>query len=166
MEKKTWWRHTLLILGHMKCIRSGGGYRAVIIRVNNLNCKYLVHNNVLNSIRYGECTTDDAKYVYLPDINKEPGQRSRYGDWLRAGRQRARCSRPGRVKNFLLFMSSRPALGSTQPPIHWVPGAPSSRVKRPGREADRSPPASAEVKKMWFYTSTPPYAFMAQCLIR
>jgi hypothetical protein len=28
-------------------------------------------------------------------------------------------------------------------------------------EADHSPPASAEVKKMWLYTSTPPYAFMA-----
>jgi hypothetical protein len=28
-------------------------------------------------------------------------------------------------------------------------------------EADHSPPASAEVKKMWIYTSTPPYAFMA-----
>jgi hypothetical protein len=33
-------------------------------------------------------------------------------------------------------------------------------VKRPGREADHSPPASAEVKKMWVYTTTPPYAFM------
>jgi hypothetical protein len=30
-----------------------------------------------------------------------------------------------------------------------------------GREADHSPPTSAEVKKMWIYTSTPPYAFMA-----
>jgi hypothetical protein len=28
-------------------------------------------------------------------------------------------------------------------------------VKRPGREADHSPPAGAEVKKMWIYTSTP-----------
>jgi hypothetical protein len=27
-----------------------------------------------------------------------------------------------------------------------------------GREADHSPPASTEVKKMWIYTSTPPYA--------
>jgi hypothetical protein len=35
------------------------------------------------------------------------------------------------------------------------------RVKRLGREADHSPPTSAEVKKMWIYTSTPPYAFMA-----
>jgi hypothetical protein len=34
-------------------------------------------------------------------------------------------------------------------------------VKWPGREADHSPPTSAEVKKMWIYTSTPPYAFMA-----
>jgi hypothetical protein len=34
-------------------------------------------------------------------------------------------------------------------------------VKRPGREADHSPPASVEVKKIWIYTSTPPYAFMA-----
>jgi hypothetical protein len=34
-------------------------------------------------------------------------------------------------------------------------------VMRPGREADHSPPTSAEVKKMWIYTSTPSYAFMA-----
>jgi hypothetical protein len=31
----------------------------------------------------------------------------------------------------------------------------------PGREAYHSPPTRAEVKKMWIYTSTPPYAFMA-----
>jgi hypothetical protein len=51
--------------------------------------------------------------------------------------------------------SSRPALRSTQPPIQWVPGALSPGVKRPGREVDRSPPTSTEVKKMWIYTSTP-----------
>jgi hypothetical protein len=45
-------------------------------------------------------------------------------------------------------------------PIQWVPGALSSGVKRPGREVDHSPPTSAEVKKMWIYTSTPSYAFM------
>jgi hypothetical protein len=43
----------------------------------------------------------------------------------------------------------------------WVPGALSPVVKRPGRESDHSPAASAEVKKMWIYTSTPPYAFIA-----
>jgi hypothetical protein len=36
-----------------------------------------------------------------------------------------------------------------------------SGVKRQGREADHSPPTNAEVKKMWIYTSTPPYVFMA-----
>jgi hypothetical protein len=35
-------------------------------------------------------------------------------------------------------------------------------LKRQGREADHSAPTSAEVKKMWIYTSTPsPYVFMA-----
>jgi hypothetical protein len=40
-----------------------------------------------------------------------------------------------------------------------------SGVKRPGRETDHSPPASSEIKKMWVYTSPPPYTFMAWCLI-
>jgi hypothetical protein len=52
-------------------------------------------------------------------------------------------------------------LGSTQSPIQLVPRAISPGVKRPERQADHSPPASAEVKKMWIYTSTPPYALMA-----
>jgi hypothetical protein len=32
-------------------------------------------------------------------------------------------SSPGGVKDFHFSVSSRPALGSTQPPIIWVPGA-------------------------------------------
>jgi hypothetical protein len=93
---------------------------------------------------------------------KDPRQRSRYSHWLRAGRPRGRSWSPGGVKNFLFFTSFRPALGSTQPPIYpWVPGALPPGLKRPGRETYHSPPASAEVKKMWIYTSTPPYAFMA-----
>jgi hypothetical protein len=44
-------------------------------------------------------------------------------------------------------------------------GALSPGVKRPGREADHSPPANAEDKKTWIYISTPPYAFMAWYLI-
>jgi hypothetical protein len=57
---------------------------------------------------------------------------------------------------FLFTTASRPALGPTQPPIQWVPGALSLWVRRPGREADQSPPPSAEVKNGWSYTSTPP----------
>jgi hypothetical protein len=48
---------------------------------------------------------------------------------------------------FLFATASRPVLGPTQPPIQWVSGALSLGVKRPGREADHSPPSSAEVKE-------------------
>jgi len=34
------------------------------------------------------------------------------------------------------------------------------RVKWPGCEADPSPPSSAEVKRVWSYTSTLPYVSM------
>jgi hypothetical protein len=64
------------------------------------------------------------------------------------------------------IFTSPPALRSTQPPIQWIPGALSPGVKRPRREADHSPPTSTEVKKTWVYTSTPRYAFMAQCLVK
>jgi hypothetical protein len=37
---------------------------------------------------------------------------------------------------------------------------------RPGREADHSPPSSAEVKNAWSYTSTSQYVFMAWCLVK
>jgi hypothetical protein len=61
--------------------------------------------------------------------------------------------------------SSRPALRPSRPPIQWVLGALSPGIKRKGRGTDHSPTASAEVKKMCIYTTTPPYAFTAQCLI-
>jgi hypothetical protein len=48
---------------------------------------------------------------------------------------------------FLFTAASRTALRPTQPPIQWVPGALSMGVKRQGREADHSPPSSAEVKE-------------------
>jgi hypothetical protein len=57
---------------------------------------------------------------------------------------------------FLFTTASRPAQGPTQPSILWVPGVFSLGVKRLGREADHSPPSSAEVKKAWNYTSTSP----------
>jgi hypothetical protein len=55
---------------------------------------------------------------------------------------------------FLFTTVPRPALGPTQPPIQWVPGALSLGVQRPERETDHS--SSAEVKNAWTYTSTPP----------
>jgi hypothetical protein len=70
-------------------------------------------------------------------------KRSQFSDWLRAGRPRGWSLSPGRVKNFLFSTSSRPVLGPTQPPIPRVPGALSPGVKRPGCEADHSPPTNA-----------------------
>jgi hypothetical protein len=67
---------------------------------------------------------------------------------------------------FLLATTSRPALGPTNPPIQWVPGALSPEVKRPGREGHHLPPSSVEVKNAWSYTSSPPYVFMAWCLVK
>jgi hypothetical protein len=55
-----------------------------------------------------------------------------------------------KVEVFLLATESRPTL---EP---WVPGFLSSGVKQPGREADHSPPPSAEVKNAWSYKSAPP----------
>jgi len=57
---------------------------------------------------------------------------------------------------FLFTTVSRTAVGSTQPPIQRLPGALSLGVKRPGREADHSPPFSAEVNNTWSYIPTPP----------
>jgi hypothetical protein len=39
-------------------------------------------------------------------------------------------------------------------------------VKWPEHEGDCSPPTRAEVKKTWVYISTPPYVFMALCLVK
>jgi len=67
---------------------------------------------------------------------------------------------------FILILSSRLNLGlwsrgvqtdcgdPTRPPNQWVPGA--LRIKRPGSEADHSPPPSAKVKNEWSYTSASP----------
>jgi hypothetical protein len=53
--------------------------------------------------------------------------------------------------------------GSGVHPISYKMGTGGSfpGVKRQGREADHSPPTNVEVNKMWIYTSTLPYVFMA-----
>jgi len=72
----------------------------------------------------------------------------------------------GRDSFILTTAVSRPALGCTQPPLHWVSGAVSSGVKGPGLEADHSLPSSADVKNSWSYTFTPPYVFIAWYLVK
>jgi hypothetical protein len=60
------------------------------------------------------------------------------------------AGRPGfdsrQFKIFLFSTASRPVVGPTHSPIQWILGAVSPGVKGQGREADHSPPSSAEVK--------------------
>jgi hypothetical protein len=81
---------------------------------------------------------------------------SRDSEWLWVGRPRGRSSSPGSQEFYVLHVVQT---GSGVHPTSYPMGV--GGVKRPGREADHSPQASAEVKHMWIYTSTTPYAFMA-----
>jgi hypothetical protein len=68
-----------------------------------------------------------------------------------------RGSIPGRGKRLFFYCTaSRPALRPTQPPIQFVPEALSPGVKGPGREADHSPPTSAEIKNGGAIPPLPP----------
>jgi hypothetical protein len=71
---------------------------------------------------------------------------------------------PSRWKKFSKFRAC--VFLTTQTRIQCVPGLLSTGIKRPGREANHSPPSSAEVKNAWGHTSTSPYAFMEWCLMK
>jgi hypothetical protein len=63
---------------------------------------------------------------------------------------------PGGLKNFIFFVIQT-AFGVY--PMGTRDFFLGDKAARP--QAAHSHPASAKVKKMWIYTSTPPYAFMA-----
>jgi hypothetical protein len=72
-------------------------------------------------------------------------------------------SNPGRGEVLLHFVQSCSGVHLTSNPVSTR--ATSLGVTRSGRDAAHSPPTSAEDKKRWIYTSTSPYAFIAQCLV-
>jgi hypothetical protein len=94
----------------------------------------------------------NSNYLFSPCRDSSVGIALGYGLDNRGSRVRF----PARAEIFFFTTVSRTALGPTQPPIQWVQGALSLGVKRPGREADHSPPSSAGVNNTWSYTSTPP----------
>jgi hypothetical protein len=72
-------------------------------------------------------------------------------------------SRWGKKFTLLYVVQTDPGVHPTSYPIGTGVSFPGDKAAEV--EADHSPQTSAEVKKMWIYTSTPPYAFMEQCLI-
>jgi hypothetical protein len=61
----------------------------------------------------------------------------------------------------LFFKISRPALGPTQPSVHWVLGVLSLGIKWLEHEADHLLLSSAEVSMNGTILPLPPYAFVA-----
>jgi len=56
---------------------------------------------------------------------------------------------------------SRPALGTTKPPVQWVPDLSPGGKERPGRDADFSPPSSGvghERVELYLYSPYGPYS--------
>jgi hypothetical protein len=69
--------------------------------------------------------------------------------------------------DFFFFFSPLPPnlSGAHSASYPLARGAFYAGVKRPRRGTDHSQPSSVEVKNAWNYISTPPYIFMAWCLI-
>jgi hypothetical protein len=87
----------------------------------------------------------------------EPGWLSQYSDWLRTGQPGLDPRQMHRI--FLLASASRPALGPTQPPVHWVPGVLSPGVKRSrGVTLTTHPHLVPRLSMSRSYTSSPPSA--------
>jgi len=71
-----------------------------------------------------------------------------------------------RQRQVFLSLSPLPDRLWSPPDLHWVPGTLSPAVKRPGLKAGHLLKPSTEVRNPWSYTPTPPYVFMALCLIK
>jgi hypothetical protein len=93
-----------------------------------------------------------------------------YGATLSFLFTRIRPARPGFNSQqglgiFLFTTAFRPVLWPSQPPLQWILGALFPGLMQLGPVADHSPPCSAKVNAC-SYTSTPPYVFMAWCLVK
>jgi hypothetical protein len=105
------------------------------------------HGTVDGVRRTASLITEATKYlIWTPSsgltaafnilyILKKSQLRSWYRDWLWTGRPRGRNLNPGSAKKIHFSVLSRQALGFTQPPFQWVPGALSPGVKRQGSKA-------------------------------
>jgi hypothetical protein len=98
---------------------------------------------VLLEITWTYATGRENFRVHFSTISSQRGIAPGYGLDDRGSRVRF----PVRAGNCSLHHRVQTALEPTQPPVQWIPGALSLGIKRLGREADHSPPSSAEVKE-------------------
>jgi hypothetical protein len=102
--------------------------------VSSASRRAITPKTMVPSCQHGSCLTrqtDGQTYRRTKTISCTRGSRVRF---------------PARAGNFSLHYRIQNDSGA-QPPIQWVPGDLSLGVKRPGREADHSPPSSAEVEE-------------------
>jgi hypothetical protein len=69
--------------------------------------------------------------------------------------------RPGKF-----YRHHRVQTGSGAHPASYPTGTGGSFPRSKAAEAYHSPPSNAEVENAWSYTSTPPYVYMAWCLVK
>jgi hypothetical protein len=115
------------------------------------------HTQICNSMSMvANGCANRLAYTLLPSINKY--------DWTTTKWSCQSCHTKcsiGINVYYLIFRATMPRsslslkLDPTQPLIPYVP-----RIKPPRREADCSPPTSAEVSNLWIYTAALPYVFL------
>jgi hypothetical protein len=67
---------------------------------------------------------------------------------------------------FLFTTMFRPTLEAHLASYPVGSGGSFSELKWPGTRAEHLPASNAKIKNVWSYTSTPPYIFMAWCLVQ
>jgi hypothetical protein len=90
----------------------------------------------------------------------EPGECSRYSEHT-PGCRTVQSFYSCRGSRFFSFPKPRPALGPIHLPTERVPRAAYPGVKWWKRDANHSPPSSAEIKNEWRHTATLHYVVMA-----
>jgi hypothetical protein len=131
----------------------GGGGGVTDLKFAVLKCS----GNCFFFLKYPQKLINLSTHIFCRSMDSSVGIATGYGmDDQGVG---VRVTVGSRINPF--STSSRPALACTQPPTQWIPEVFSLGVKRLVRVAHHSLYTSVEVKKMWIYTSTPPYVFMA-----
>jgi hypothetical protein len=98
-------------------------------------------------------------YTYIDEKSRDSSVGIALGYGLK--NRSSRVQFPVGAGNFTLHQRVQKSSGAHPASYSMGTGVPSLGAKRPGREADHSPPSSAEVKNAWKYTSIPQYVFMA-----